>query len=200
LGGDGKSVSESTAPPDSPAEFIEVYLPEVARSVPLPATSSIGSLTLRVLDAGEWSLRVDAGALSVTRCQEDDVVVQLTVPSADFGPLIVEGARRAEDPARAGRGLLRALSLDAETARLIRHVPGSILLEARAGDRSHRLLFTPGRRTATLQSPECTIRCSLDDLVAVQTGMARGLDLFTSGRLQLSGNVQIALALSGLFL
>jgi hypothetical protein len=181
-------------------DFIERTLPELLERGSLPPVSSVGSVTVRVPGVGEWSLRIDEGRLVVTRALEDDVIVQLTIPADDFCPLIVQGVQRASDPVKAGRAFLKALSLDAETARLIRHVPGSILLEARDGPHVRKLLFTPGRRAANLDAADCTISCALSDLEAVQAGRARGMDLFTSGKLTLRGNVQLALALSGLFL
>lgn len=192
------------APPESPDEFFMQYLPSVVGSgaVALGDRTSLGSLTFRVPGVGEWSLRVRDGELAVLREAEDDVVIQLTVPPEDFVPLIVDRVRGAAGAVeRQGtRMLFKALDLDAETARLIRHVPGSILLEAMDGAVARRLLITPGRRHASLVSPDCTIRVAFDDLIAVQRGERRAMDLFTSGKLQLSGNVQLALALSGLFL
>ncbi len=188
--------------PSEPDAFFTSYLParfaEVAGQ--LGVTRSVGSVTARVLDAGEWSLRIDDGALRVTRGAEDDVMLQLTVPRADFDVLVREPLAEAGDGARLARvGPLRALAANPETARLVRHVPGSVLLVARDGPMRHRLLMTPGRRAADLERADCTIDCALDDLRAANAGTVAPMQLFTSGKLRISGNVQIAMALAGLF-
>jgi hypothetical protein len=182
--------------------FFTSYLPArfAEAAARLGVAASVGSVTARVLDAGEWSLRIDEGALRVTRGAEDDVMLQLTVTRADFDVLVREPLSAAGENARLVRlGPLRALAANPETARLVRHVPGSVLLVARDGSIKHRLLMTPGRRKADLESPDCTIDCALDDLRAAHAGTVAPMQLFTSGKLRITGNVQIAMALAGLF-
>jgi hypothetical protein len=139
------------------------------------------------------------GELEVVRGVEDDVVIQVTTPAEDFTALLTEMAMRTQAPAsRSGfrKGPFGALLADAETSRLVRHVPGSLLFVARDGEARRRVLFTPGRRVAKLESAECTIECSLDDLRnAGKTGVTP-LALFASGKLKITGNIQIAMALS----
>lgn len=188
--------------PSDPDAFFTSYLParfaEVAAQLGVKA--SVGSVTARVLDAGEWSLRIDEGVLRIARGAEDDVMLQLTVTRADFDVLVREPLAEAGEKARLVRvGPLRALAANPETARLVRHVPGSVLLVARDGPTKHRLLMTPGRRQADLERPDCTIDCALDDLRAANAGAVAPMQLFTSGKLRISGNVQIAMALAGLF-
>ncbi|HVW25753.1 MAG TPA: SCP2 sterol-binding domain-containing protein [Polyangiaceae bacterium] len=189
--------------PADPDAFFTSYLPSryAEASGRVAVTKSVGSATARVLDAGEWSLRIEDGVLRVSRGMEDDVMLQLTVTLADFDVLVRESLS-AGDAASAplGRiGPLRALAADPETARLVRHVPGSVLLVARDGPARHRLLMTPGRRKADLASADCTIDCSLDDLRAAQAGAVPPMQLFVSGKLRITGNVQIAMALAGIF-
>jgi hypothetical protein len=188
--------------PSDPDAFFTSYLParfaEVAAR--LGVAASVGSVTARVLDAGEWSLRIDDGVLRVISGAEDDVMLQLTVTRADFDVLVREPLAEAGEKATVVRvGPLRALAANPETARLVRHVPGSVLLVARDGPIKHRLLMTPGRRKAELESPDCTIDCALDDLRAVHAGTVAPMQLFTSGKLRITGNVQIAMALAALF-
>lgn len=195
------SVVDAVEVPDEPGAFFEGYLParfEALREL-VPRKTSIGSVTARVVDAGEWSLRLREGDLEISRGMEDDVVLQLTIPAVDFAPLVVESARRAANAAVTSQGILRALSVDAETARLVRHVPGSVLLAVRDADRVRQLLLSPGRRIADLDMPDCTIACEQADFIAMQTGQQQPMQLFTAGKLRLTGNVQIALALAGLF-
>jgi len=189
--------------PSDPDAFFTSYLParHAEAAARIAVTNSVGSVTARVLDAGEWSLRIDAGALRVVRGSDDDVMLQVTVTRADFEVLVREPLSAA-DVGRAPfarMGPLRALAADPETARLVRHVPGSVLLVAHDGPARHRLLLTPGRRKADLAAAECTIDCTLDDLRAAQAGVLPPMQLFVSGKLKIGGNVQIAMALAGIF-
>jgi putative sterol carrier protein len=86
---------------------------------------------------------------------------------------------------------------DPETARLVRHVPGSLLFVLKEGDAKRRLLVTPGRRVADLDKAACTIECRMADFVAAEAGGVSPMQLFTSGKLRISGNLQIAMALAG---
>jgi hypothetical protein len=186
--------------PSDPDAFFCDYLPRffADSGETFGGATSVGSVTLRVEPAGEWSLRLRDGELEVVRGLEDDVVIQVTTPAEDFTALLAEMAMRTSAPAPSGfrKGPLGALLADAETARLVRHVPGSLLFVARDGEARRRVLFTPGRRAAKLESAECTIECSLDDLRnAGKTGVTP-LALFASGKLKISGNIQIAMALS----
>jgi hypothetical protein len=157
-------------------------------------------VTARIPDVGEWSLRLVEGALEVIRGSEDDVMLQITVPADDFAVLLVEPFEQFDDPARSPFlrvGPLRALAAKPDVARLVRHVPGSVLFVARTGTTPHRLLVTPGRRTADLARAECTIECKLDDLLDAQEAGVPLMQLFVSGKLKITGNVQIAMALAG---
>ena len=191
--------------PSDPETFFSRYLPARLAAVPglSAGITSIGSVTCRVLGVGEWSLRLNDGVLEVTRGAEDDVMLQVTVPAEDFDVLVVEPTRAvASGPARPiphGGGALAALAVNAETARMVRRVPGSVLFVARSGDARHRLLVTPGRRAADLDSAECTIECALSDVIDARERGASPMSLFTAGKLRLKGNVQIAMALAGVF-
>ena len=190
--------------PTDPDAFFTSYLPERYAIVAgrLGVERSVGSVTARIADDGEWSLRIEDGALRVSRGSEDDVMLQLTASRDDFDVLVRESLASA-DPKRNGAfglGPLRALAANPETARLVRHVPGSVLVVARDGEASRRLLLTPGRRKADLSYAECTISVSLDDLRAAQAGAVPPMQLFTSGKLRITGNVQIAMALAGILM
>jgi hypothetical protein len=195
----------TTEVPRDPERFFTEYLPARFAEVRDAANgrSSVGSVTFRVLEAGEWSLRLRDGELEVVRGMEDDVMLQVTVPAEDFAPLVLEGIERApaERAASAARGtVIRALGVDPEKARLVRHVPGSVLFAAKDGATRRRLLVTPGRRKADLEKPECTIECAFADFADARAGLRKPMDLFSSGKLRISGNLQIAMALAGFFL
>jgi hypothetical protein len=188
--------------PDDPEAFFARYLPrrfDAFRETAAGKTS-VGSVFFRVPGAGEWSIRLRDGEIEVQRELEDDVVVQVTIVAADFGPLVSESVRRADEAKALQRpGALRVLSLDAETARLVRHVRGSLLFAVLDGAAERRLLLTPGLGTADLEHPDCRIECRMDDFVEAQAGTVQPLQLFSQGKLKLSGNIQLALALSGIF-
>ena len=191
--------------PSDPEAFFVRYLPGQLAASPELATgiTSIGSVTCRVLGAGEWSLRLNDGVLEVTRGMEDDVMLQVTMPAPDFEVLVLEPTRALVNapprPIPHGGGALAALAVSAETARLVRRVPGSVLFVAADGDARRRLLVTPGRRVADLDSAECTIECLLEDVVTMREKGGSPLQLFTAGKLRMKGNVQIAMALAGVF-
>src|SRR5206468_474298 len=117
--------------------------------------TSTGSVTARVPGVGEWSLRLVDGSLELVRGMQDDVMLQVTVPEEDFDVLLVEPFERFDEQAHTPFlriGPLRALAAKPDVARLVRHVPGSVLFVARTGSVPHRLLVTPGRRKADLDS------------------------------------------------
>lgn len=188
-------------PPGDPEPFFTEYLPArfgAWKDRPHGITS-VGSLLFRVVGRGEWSLRLRDGDLEVTRAMEDDVMLQVTVSADDFTALVSEAAGAGVHAGTPKGVPLRALGVDPETARLVRHVPGSVLFVAREGALSRRLLVTPGRRKADLAVAECTIECSFDDLRDAREKGLSFMQLFVGGKLRISGNVQIAMALSGVF-
>lgn len=191
--------------PSDPKSFFTHYLPARLAASPELASgiTSVGSVTCRILGDGEWSLRLEDGVLEVFAGSEDDVMLQVTVPAEDFEVLVVEPTRAiANGPPRPvphGGGALAALAVSAETARLVRRVPGSVLFIARDGDARRRLLVTPGRRSADMDSADCTIECALSDIVEMREKGGSPMQLFTLGKLRLKGNIQIAMALAGVF-
>lgn len=187
--------------PFDPEAFFSSFLPTRFESVApsYSGVTSIGSLAFRV-DERVWSYRLVDGALELTRDVEDDVVLQVSASSDDFASLIAAAAERR---AASGSGSalpassFRALKLDAETARLVRRAPGSVLFAARDGDKVRRLLVTPGRRQPNFSSPDCTIESNLEDWIQAESGGAQAaMQLFVAGKLKITGNVQIAMALS----
>ncbi len=191
--------------PSDPEELFTSYLPLRLSAAlgELGSITSAGAVTFRVVGSGEWSLRVVDGRVEVTEGMPDDVVLQITVPRDDFDALV---RQLSEQPFSFGRrsrtkgSLLRALSISKETARMVRRVPGSVLLVARDGAASHRLLVSPGDRAANLDSAECTIELSLADLQDAQGNGVPPMQLLGQGKLRIKGSVQIAMALAAPFL
>lgn len=188
-------------PPIDPEEFFASYVPSrfAAIKESYAGRTSVGSVTFRVGQA-EWSYRLVDGELEMTRHVEDDVVLQVSVPSEDFEPLLVAASERAVAAGSYSAmpaSSFRALRIDAETARLVRRVPGSVLFVARDVDVQRRLLVTPGRRSTDFAAADCTVECDLADFVQAEAGGAQAaMQLFVAGKLRIQGNVQIAMALS----
>jgi hypothetical protein len=183
-----------------PRRFLEEVLPAHAASIEaeLGGRSSIGSVVLHVPEEGTWSVRVLDGRLEVDSGMGQDSLLQLTVAGGDFAPLIDAGLNHAKArTASLAEMALRALSLDARTARGLRHLPGSVALVVRDGGVERRVLIAPGVRVVEPGAADCTITVAMEDWVAIQTGRAAPLTLFADGRISVSGNVQLALALGG---
>jgi hypothetical protein len=207
--------------PESPARLIEEFLPEVlgqllantaapagsasaaGRRGAAPAAAGVG---LRVVGAGEWTLRVAGERLVVQQGLESDVALQLSLATRDFEPLVVAPLRRALAQ-REAAGNLSAQSVwarlgrwDSETVELLRRQTGSILLRIQDGELKRAVALTPSTQPYSLDSASCTIDCALSDLQALQEQRGNPLDLFYQGQIRISGDAQIALAMAGLFL
>lgn len=201
--------------PDSPAEFFARFVPERFAQLPaavltsLASKSSPGALVCRVEGAsgGVWSLRLRDGKVSVTSEADSDALLQITIPADDFVPLLVEGARayEAANPSPAAQSLERqliafkALVVDAERAKLIRSIPGSMVFAIKDGDVTRRLGLTPGARAPKLDGAECRVDCAMSDFRAMQTGQVQPMQLFMQQKMKMVGNAQIPMALSTIF-
>ncbi|HVU05399.1 MAG TPA: SCP2 sterol-binding domain-containing protein [Polyangiaceae bacterium] len=188
--------------PSDPEAFFTAFLPGRLRRAAraFEGITSVGSILFRVPDR-EWSFRLRDGELEWTRSIEDDVMLQITIPEEDFEVVVVEPMRREESavPPPDHPGAFAALAVRPEIARQVRHVPGSVLFSVKDGERAYRALVTPGRRVANLASPECSIECSLPDVLDARERGLSPLQLFAAGKLRIRGNVQIAMALAGIF-
>jgi hypothetical protein len=162
---------------------------------------------VRVVGAGEWTLRLAERKLLVSPGVAADVALQLSLRAEDFGPLIVEPARRALEAAPPGARASAARSFwtrlgrfDDETVDLLRRQEGRILVRVDDAGTSRNVALTPGARQYSLDSAECCIDCELSALEAVQAKHKNPLDLFYEGQIRITGDAQIALAMAGLFL
>lgn len=191
--------------PKDPDAFFSSYLP--ASFAPLReklgATTSFGAVVFHVGERRPLAVRIANGALESSHGVPDDAIVQIRLSEADFEPILVRGAERLlEASADVERQLavLRALTLDAERVRSIRAVQGSVAFVLVADQAEHRVTLTPGSAPVAAGAAECTVRCGLDDFLALQRGTANPFELLMNGKIQLTGDAQIAMALSSLLI
>lgn len=159
-------------------------------------------VVVRVVGAGEWTLRILSGKLDVSAGVAPDVALQLSLHASDFGPLVVTPLRRAGAPSGAlPNGFWARLGRwDEETVDLVRRQEGRILVRVDDFGTSRNVAITPGLLPYSLSEAPCIIECRLADLEELQARTANPLDLFYAGQIRITGDAQIALAMAGLFL
>ncbi len=189
--------------PDSPEGFFETYVPARFAEIEeqLSGKSSAGCISFRV---GEdiWSLRLQGGQLVQSRELEDDVLVQVTMAAADFGPIVVQSARQQDEAELKPEGQIaayKAMTIDEPTAELVRRVAGTIVLAIQDDEDVRRLAVTPGNREPNLDTPECLIEVRMSDLLEMQENQSNPMQLMMSGKLKIQGNMQLPMALMGIF-
>jgi hypothetical protein len=179
-----------------PKTFFESWLPDsFARVAPANDTSVIADVScVAQVEAETWHLSVTDGKLSVVAVGEEcPATFRLVTDRKSFDRVIGEvAATQPRVPT------LRAPRLDAETCRLVANVPGLLQLVVKEGTERYRVVFGPGSRDP--QEVACTVSCDMQDVQAVREGRANPMELFMNGRLTLEGNIEVAMALGGLFL
>jgi putative sterol carrier protein len=190
--------------PESPDPFFREYIPKRFEGVKagLAGKTSAGAMTFRVLDVGEWSLRLKNGELEVSVGPAEDVVLQVSVSAEDFKPIFVHGAELQEgEPLRPDQQILafKVLTVDAERVKLVKSVPGNVAFVVRDGDRAHRVVVTPGSGAANLETPDCRLECLMSDFMDLQTGKRNPMELAMAGKIRIIGNAQLPIALSSVF-
>jgi hypothetical protein len=189
--------------PESPEAFFTVYVP--ARFSGLPGferLSSEGSAVFAVPEVGVWALRLRNGQLVSEPGVASDAVVRITIPQASFEPIVVRGTERMAGLALApDKQMLafKALTLDAERVAQIRSVLGSVCFAVLDGASTHRVYVTPGIAEPNLSRPECEISCEAEAFWGLQTGTQNPIELLMSGKIKITGEAQIPMALSSLF-
>ena len=207
--------------PDPPERFLVEFLPSFVAELgaaPEPASPrdegrrarrspSGAGIAVRVVGVGEWTLRLSDRKLLVASGVAEDVALQLSLRGEDFTPLIVAPVRRALETAPDSARALAARSFwtrlgrfDDETVDLLRRQDGRILVRIDDAGTSRNVALTPGVQQYSLDTAECCIDCELSALHEVQAKRQNPLDLFYEGRIRITGDAQIALAMAGLFL
>jgi hypothetical protein len=187
--------SGAEAVPTSPSEFFESYLPGWFARASGASVTSPGALVFHV-GPDSYALRLDSGKLQVTRGAATDAILQVSLSPADFAALIREGAALL-DSGNADRLLaLRALSLDAERAKAVRNVDGSVAFELAEGDLVRTLLLSPGAAIAGASPPACTVQVAGSDFWALSRGERNPFELLMEGKIRMQGRMEVAMALS----
>lgn len=188
--------------PTNPVAFFEQYVPARFASVAsaVAGRSSPGALELTVTGHGPFSLRLVAGALKVERATAADAVLRAVMNEEDFVALVVQAASEVPDgpvPADAQAGIAKALSVDGERLELIRTLRGSLVLELTDGAVIRRVALAPGADTPSFDEPKCKVELALEDLRGIQRGEIAPIELMFGGRMKLSGDPQLPMAIAG---
>jgi putative sterol carrier protein len=168
----------------------------------LAGKTSAGSMVFRVAGAGEWSLRLANGELSVVDGMQDDVIIQVTVSQDDFKPIFVQGAVLQEgEPIRPEQQVMafKALTADSERVKLVKNIAGTVAFVIDDQGKQHKLAITPGKGEPKLDNPDCRLECKMSDFIDMQTGKQNPMQLAMGGKIRIVGNAQIPMALSGVF-
>lgn len=191
--------------PRDPDTFFRTYVRESFSELreTLGEVSSPGAVVFRIGARAPLAVRLTRGELEVNEGLPEDAIVQITLSDEDFEPILVRGAELlleqagAQSPERR-LAVLKALTLDPERIELIRGVRGSVAFVLTDDAREHRVVITPSNSEPSLEASECTVRCKLADFLAMQRGAANPFELMMNGKIQISGDAQIPMALSSL--
>jgi hypothetical protein len=191
--------------PNTPYEFFNDWLPRAFEpfAAQLAQKNSPGALVFQVGEQAPIAVRIEVGRIAVSSGVPEDTIAQIRISDGAFEPIIVRGAELLTfDPKHPEPHLLvlRALTLDAERIALIRGVVGSVAFVLKADALIHQLLLTPGTQVANALAPECSVRCELSDFLAMQRGETNPFELMMSGKIAISGDAQIPMALSSLLM
>lgn len=189
--------------PKDPREFFATWLPASFHPFlqKLPNGNSPGAVVFHIGERTPLAVRLSQGELSISEAFPEDAIVQVTLSEADFEPILVRGAERLAQAAADSPqtlAVLRALTLEPERVSLIRTVAGSVAFVLSVPGGEHRVLLTPGNAHRNPAAAECTVRCTLEDFLAMQRGEANPFELMMNGKIQISGDAQIPMALSSL--
>jgi hypothetical protein len=185
----------ATQAPSTPREFFEGYLPTWFAKATVTQASSPGSLVFLIGDE-TYALRLAAGTLSVTSGATTDAILQVSMSPADFAELIRQGDALFQSGASDRLLALRSLSLDADRAKMIRNVDGSVAFEITDEVQVRTLLLSPGVAVAGSEPPACTVRIAASDFWALSRGEKNPFELLMDGKIRLQGRMEVAMALS----
>lgn len=143
-----------------------------------------------------YALRVSDSKLQVTGAPTTDAILQVSMSAADFAELVHQAEALFSQAANDRLLALRALSLDAERAKLIRNVDGSVAFEIADETQLRTLLLSPGVAVAGGSPPACIVRIGAADFWALSRGESNPFELLMEGKIRLQGRMDVAMALS----
>jgi SCP-2 sterol transfer family len=181
--------------PSSPREFFESYLPAWFAAASTTQVTSPGSLVFHV-GSESYALRLAAGKLEVASGPATDAILQVSMTVADFAELIRQGEALFQSGSSDSLLALRSLSLDAERAKTIRNVDGSVAFEIVDDAEVRTLLLSPGVAIAGGSPPACTVKIAANDFWALSRGEKNPFELLMDGKIRLQGRMEVAMALS----
>lgn len=184
--------------PQSPEEFITRWLPErfaEARGL-FGDKSSSGSIAFELLDSMQsWSLSIQAGKLTVTPGIAGDLVVRICTTSAAFAGLLAGVPDRSSELQSSPQlNIIKNLALDAEKAKLVKNLPGSLAFEVKEASQLLRVVIIPGTCSPTA-APSCTLRIDAADFAELKAGATQPFQLLMQGKIAIEGDAQIAMML-----
>lgn len=191
--------------PRDPETFFRSYVRQSFSNLPesLANLSSAGAVVFQIGSRPPLALRLLDGAIEVSEGLPGDTLVQIRLSDEDFEPILVQGAELlATHPETLSSerrlAVLKGLTLERERADRIRSVRGSVAFILAGELREHKVILTPGAAAANPEATECSVRCTLADFLAMQRGTQNPFELLMNGRIQITGDAQIPMALSGL--
>jgi hypothetical protein len=185
--------------PVSPREFFESFLPGWFAAASSGQATSPGALVFHI-GAETYALRLVVGKLQVSTGATDDAILQVSMAVGDFAELIREADALFQSGASDRLLALRSLSLDAERAKTIRNVDGSVAFEISDDTRVRTLLLSPGVAIAGSSPPACTVRVAANDFWALSRGEKNPFELLMDGKIRLQGRMEVAMALSSVLI
>ncbi len=182
----------------SPEHFFETWLPRTFEQVRQRVdTSAVTDCSLLVeVGTKAWRVAVQSGVLRVEPNPTETTSTFRAQTDDESFHRLAENVHLVNGDTYSGE--LKLLRLDEETCRLVDNVPQAIRLVVVDEPAKAQVVLAPG--SVDPANVGCTVTCQLEDLRKVRAGQANPMELFMSGRLTLDGNVEVAMALGGLFL
>ena len=185
--------------PALPREFFQTYLPAWFAAASSSQATSPGALVFHI-GADSYALRLAVGKLEVSTGACTDAILQVSMSEADFAELIRQAEGLFQSGASDSLLALRSLSLDAERAKTIRNVDGSVAFEIADDGQVRTLLLSPGVAIAGGSPPACTVRVAATDFWALSRGEKNPFELLMDGKIRLQGRMEVAMALSSVLI
>ncbi len=198
--------------PISPAEFIENFLPKAFGEVDVPdaVKSFEGKIGIRLEGegGGEWTLRMEDGALHVAREPRDEAVFTFAQSVNDWRGALWEG--RGGAIGKQAGGLFRPGELQAAQPGSLGGAPTpAALTQLRTLDGLLRMIVTGGEGGdwsvdfrlgpgPMPEQPTTAIRITSEDAAAMESGELNPIEAFMAGRIQVEGDMALMMQMQAI--